>query len=185
MICNYRPQTKFAKVVFTGVCLSTGGVLPLVSEECLPPPLGKHYPSPRQTPFLPGRPPPKQTPPCPVHVGMHTPCPVHAGIWSTSGQYVSHWNAFLLHEIVSEWLFLDKFIMNLFQLQSRDCFCTKIKQGVKTPSMLRGTDIPLQKHCPFWRHYRGVLRPACATNIKNALLLEREQPINHTELIRT
>ena len=43
--------------------------------------------------------------PCPVHAEIHTPCLVHAGrhtppggyygIGSTSGQYASHWNAFL------------------------------------------------------------------------------------------
>ena len=52
--------------------------------------------------------PPGQTPPCPVHAWKHThpvptacwdtpPCPVHAGKQSTSGQYASHWNAFLLN----------------------------------------------------------------------------------------
>ena len=56
--------------VFTGVCLSTGGVsAPLHA--------GIHTP--------PGQTPPGQTP------------PVHAGIRSTSGRYASHWNAFLLH----------------------------------------------------------------------------------------
>ena len=63
-----------------------------------------------------GLPHPGQTPPYPVHAGIHTPhCPVHAGIHpprpvhsgihnppypvhgiqSTSGRYASHWNALL------------------------------------------------------------------------------------------
>ena len=51
--------------------------------------------------------PPRQTPPCPVHAGIHTPCPVHAGIyppcavhagiWSTSGRSASYWNAYLYY----------------------------------------------------------------------------------------
>ena len=79
-------------------------------------PLGRHTP--------PGRHPPGQTPPCPVHAGIypllsacwdtHTPlpsacwdtatCPVHAEIHATpspnghcSGRYASYWNAFLFH----------------------------------------------------------------------------------------
>ena len=44
-------------------------------------------------------PPPRQTPP-----GQTPPCPVHAGIRSTSGRYASHWNAFLVNDVVSQWL---------------------------------------------------------------------------------
>ena len=67
--------TARERYVFTGVCLSTGG--------CLPHPPG-------QTLSQAGTPLPCRHPLCkPL-------CPVHAGIWSTSGRYVSHWNAFLL-----------------------------------------------------------------------------------------
>ena len=58
-------------------------------------PQGRHPP--RRTP--PGRHTPMQPrhAPFPVHTGIHTTlCPVHAGIQPTSGQYASHWNAFLL-----------------------------------------------------------------------------------------
>ena len=34
------------------------------------------------------------TPPCPVHAGIHPPCTVHAGIRSTSGRYASHCSLF-------------------------------------------------------------------------------------------
>ena len=97
--------------VFTGFCLSTG------RGECVPHPPG-------QTPLWEGTPqadtpswadtPQADTPsppsrhlhplgrhphlgrhPCPVHAGIHTPHLVHAGMQSTSGQYASHWNAFL------------------------------------------------------------------------------------------
>ena len=136
----------FAKVVFTGVCLSTGGgVCPIAywatSPGRYPPcryppcrhplgrhPLGRHSPwadTPLgRHPFLSRHPQadtpradtPGQTPPCPVHAGIHTPplpsacwdthppvqcmlgytppCAVPAGIWSTSWHYASHWNAF-------------------------------------------------------------------------------------------
>ena len=33
----------------------------------------------------------------------HTPCPVHAGIQSTSRQYASHWNAFLILPANKDW----------------------------------------------------------------------------------
>ena len=87
----YRPETKFAKVMFSQVSLSTGEV---------PTPLhGGIHPlwDQRQTRPL-GRHPPAQCilgnthPPCPVHAGIHTPslpsacwdthipCPVHVGI---------------------------------------------------------------------------------------------------------
>ena len=38
----------------------------------------------------------RDTPP-----GQTPPCAVHAGIQSTSGQYASHWNAFLFHKRLS------------------------------------------------------------------------------------
>ena len=70
----YRPRTKFAKVVFTGVCLSIGGYLPS-------PPIRHHT----------GQiPPPDRSP-------GQTPPTGYYGIRSTSGRYASHWNVFLLH----------------------------------------------------------------------------------------
>ena len=76
---------------FTGVCLSRGGVsAPLYAEIH---PLGRHPPPSGQTP-----PRPVHTgihTPCPVHAGIHPPCAVHARIRSTSKRYASHWNAFL------------------------------------------------------------------------------------------
>ena len=91
--------------VFAGVCLSTGGCLPLVPEGGV-----CHTPHPGQMPPLADTPPwvdnpSGQTPPLAVHAGIHTPWamhagihprPVHAGIRSTSRRYTSHWNAFLL-----------------------------------------------------------------------------------------
>ena len=72
---NYGPQTKFAKVMFSqvSVCPWGGVSAPLHA--------GIHPPGPEADTPLAGTP-------------RHTP-PVHAGIWSTSGQYASHWNAFL------------------------------------------------------------------------------------------
>ena len=89
---DYRPQTKFAKVMFSqvSVCPQGRGCLP----HCM---LGYTL-----------SPPPGQNPLCPVHAGIHpppsacwdthlhmtcecwdthTPCAVHAGPWSTSGRY--------------------------------------------------------------------------------------------------
>ena len=85
--------------VFTGVCLSTGGVLP----QCM---LGYHHHHPRSRPPRPATPPTRhpprtrQTPPRP---GRHPPPrpgrpPQEADsrIRSTSGRYASYWDAFLL-----------------------------------------------------------------------------------------
>ena len=62
----YRPQTKFAKVMFSqmSVCLSTGGSLPDTHS-------GRHLP-------------------CLMHAGIHSP-----QIRSASRRYASRWNAFL------------------------------------------------------------------------------------------
>ena len=73
----YRPQTKFAKVMFSQVSVCPWGLWQT--------PHGK-TPS-RQTPWvdtlpLPGRHPPGRRP--------------STGIQSTSGRYTSYWNAFLL-----------------------------------------------------------------------------------------
>ena len=58
-------------------------------------PLGRNTPPSGQTHPL-GRPPWAATPLPSACWDTHTPCPVQAGIRSTSGWYVSHWNAFLL-----------------------------------------------------------------------------------------
>ena len=62
----YRPQTKFAKVMFSQVSVHRGEVWPIACWADTPPP--------------------GQTPP------LRSACWVR----STSGQYASHWNAFLL-----------------------------------------------------------------------------------------
>ena len=67
----YRPQTKFAKAMFSqcaGIC-PQGGCLPHCMLEYTP--QDRHPPA------------------------------VHAGIQSTSGQYAPHWNAFLFHKRLS------------------------------------------------------------------------------------
>ena len=106
--------------VFTGVCLSTGGCLPLVLGGCLPhtlppPPLGRHPP--------PGQTPPGQTPLLGKHphLGRPPPCPVHAGIQSTSGKYASHWNAFLL---------------KTYFLLGRGVWCRAVVSAAKPPTKL-------------------------------------------------
>ena len=85
----YRPQTKFAKVVFLHVSVCARGVCPIACWDISP--LG------RQTPTPMGRTPWADTPPAHTHpLGRHTPsCAVHAGIRSTSRRYASHWNAIL------------------------------------------------------------------------------------------
>ena len=74
----YRPQTKFAKVMFSQV--SASGLRGWGWIVMQTPSLGRHPP---------GRP-PRQT-----HPLANTPCAMYAGIWSTSGRYTSHWNTFL------------------------------------------------------------------------------------------
>ena len=91
------PATKLGQgYVLTHVCDSVhrGGSATPPPDRHLPgqvPPLGMHLPSgrhpPGQTPLGRHHPSPGQTP---------HPCAVHAGIWSTSGRYASYWNAILL-----------------------------------------------------------------------------------------
>ena len=96
----YRPQKKFAKVMFSQVSVCPGGgCLPHYMLGYTPPgqtplPLGRHTP-PGRHPLgqaLPlgrhplGRHPPAQcmlgyTHPCPVHAGIHTPLP--SACWDT------------------------------------------------------------------------------------------------------
>ena len=69
--------------------------------------LGRHtppgrHPPPRADTHTPDR----QTRPRQTHPRQTPPCTVHAEIWSTSGQYISHWNAFLFdlhspHEVLN------------------------------------------------------------------------------------
>ena len=87
---HYRPQTKFAKVMFLHLSVSHSVHR---GSTWAGTPLGRYTPQ-AGTPL--GRYTPWQvhplagTPP-----GRYSP-PVHAGIWSTSRQYTSYWNAFLL-----------------------------------------------------------------------------------------
>ena len=96
--------------VFTGVCLSTGGVYPTACWDTPPRTRGRQPPE--QTPmqgmlgYTPAQCMLGYTPmqcmlgytPRPVHVGLVVGLrlfSVHAGIRSTSGRYASHWSAFL------------------------------------------------------------------------------------------
>ena len=119
-----RPANEVCEgYVFTGVCLSRGVSASGPGRGSLPHPLGRHTPwadIPRadtpldRHPHL-GRHHPGQTPspwvdaPSGQCMLGYTPtsqcmygypppphCPVHARIRATSGQYASHWNAFLL-----------------------------------------------------------------------------------------
>ena len=107
--CNfYRPQTKFAKVMFSQVSVCPQrGVCPIAYWDTLPP--GQTPPGTR------GRQPPPQTrdrrpqePEADTPPGLtppptgNLPCAVHAGIRSTSGWYASRWNAFLYEQFLSE-----------------------------------------------------------------------------------
>ena len=98
----YRPQTKFAKIMFLHLSVShsvhRGGGVPgqVHPPGTYLPPLGRHTPWAHTLP--PGRYTPGQVHP----TGRYTPRAgtppgqaVHAGIRSTSGRYASHWNAFL------------------------------------------------------------------------------------------
>ena len=110
--CLLPPANEVCEgYVFTGVCLSTGGSTWAGTPppgQVHPPgrlhPLGRYTPqagtSPRQVHLPAGTPTPppgRYKPP----LGRYTPqagtppATVHAGIQSTSGRYVSHWNAFL------------------------------------------------------------------------------------------
>ena len=124
-ISNYRPQTKFAKVMFlhVSVILSTGGRgntwagtpsrtrytprpgTPLRTRYTLPgpgtpPPPRTGTPRDRVHPLhpRPGTPPWTRYTPWPVH-----PSPRSSACWeirATSGRYASYWNAFLFsHQI--------------------------------------------------------------------------------------
>ena len=95
-------------ILFTGGCLPRGyfaqGVGFLPRRDVCPGrgvcPGGGRHSSQADTP--PGQTPRADPSPgrhllCPVHAGIHLPpCTVHAGIQSTSGRYVSYWNAYLL-----------------------------------------------------------------------------------------
>ena len=108
--CCYRPQRSCGRVMFSqaSVILFTGGGVAdpppadTTPAQCM---LGyTHTPLPLPSACWDAHPPPGQTPPCPVHSGIHPPCPVHAGIHPPSphpsashcsGRYASYWNAFL------------------------------------------------------------------------------------------
>ena len=102
--------------VFTGVCLSTGGVClwsqgvsathPWQTHPQADNPLGRPPGrSPGNTPWAdtsPGRHPLCRNPQADTpqaHTTQQTPTrPVHSWIWSSSGWYASHWNAFLFYD---------------------------------------------------------------------------------------
>ena len=123
-----RPQTKFAKVIFSQVSYCPrgggGGCLRLVLGRGCVCHTHPGVDTPPDHPSPPGQTPPRQTPPGrhtrPVHAGIHppvqcmleytppaqcmlgyTPHPVHAGIRSTSGWYTSQWNAFLTTSLLA------------------------------------------------------------------------------------
>ena len=82
----YCPQTKFLKVIFLQVSVHRGGQVPPWGGT----PSGRYtlrqvHLTPKQV-HPPGRYTPRQVPPPGRYIG----------IWSTSGQYTSHCNAFLL-----------------------------------------------------------------------------------------
>ena len=85
----YRPQTKFAKVMFLHVSVCPQGV-----PGQVPPwestPRGQVHP--------PGQVHPRQVPPGQVHNPGSSAC---WEIWVTSGRYASYWNAFLFYRIIS------------------------------------------------------------------------------------
>ena len=117
---HYRPQTKFAKVMFLhlSVILVTGGCLPQCMLGSIPPGQKADLPRPEADPLRTrGRPPwtrgrhtppepeadtplnQRQTPLPPRTKGRHpTPEKAHPPS-ATSGRYVSYWNAYLLQPI--------------------------------------------------------------------------------------
>ena len=89
--------------VFTGVCLSTGGCLPLVpGGVSATHPLGRH-PLGRHPPCADT---PQADTPTDKHPPRQTPPAVLPGIWSTSKQYPSHWNAFVFMQLLPKLLFV-------------------------------------------------------------------------------
>ena len=112
-LAHYRPQTKFAKVMFLHLSVShsvhRGEYLGRYPPQAGTPtgqvhPLGRYTPCAGTPPFA-GTPPWVGTPP----LGRYT---CHAGIWSTSGRYASYWNAFLLLHSLRSTLNFFMTIMN-------------------------------------------------------------------------
>ena len=109
---NYRPQMKFAKVMFSQVSVCPrrgGGCLPLVEGGSATHTPGQTPPQ-ADTPSWADTPPGQTLPRRHTPVGRHHPPPsacwdthplpsacwdTPPGIRSTSGRYASHWNAFL------------------------------------------------------------------------------------------
>ena len=91
--------------VFTGVCPHCMLGYTLLGRHTPP---GRHPPNrhthPRQTDTPQADTPQADTPQADTPQA-DPPCTVHAGIWSKSGQYISHWNAFLFdlhsHEVLN------------------------------------------------------------------------------------
>ena len=99
ILCFYRPQRSCQGYVFTPVCHSVhrGSVCALVHAG-IPPPPGKHTPSPGGTPPEAHPPPGKHTHLAGKHpLEAHTPPPGGPlpGDGYRCGRYASYWNAFL------------------------------------------------------------------------------------------
>ena len=98
---KYRPQTKFAKVMFSQVSVCPrGGAYSIACWDTHPQPRDQRQTPPwADTPWA-------ETPWVNTPLDRHPhrqrpPCSVHAGIRSTSGRYASHWNAFLFWNVLS------------------------------------------------------------------------------------
>ena len=130
----YSPQAKFVNVMFSQVSVSPhwGVCLPLVPGRHPP---GRHPPG--QTSPL-GRPTMGRHPPAQCMLGYTPPRPVHAGIRSTSGQYASHWNAFLSTYFLAS--LRGKSARNLTELVDDNTICVQVSvQGLQ--SNLCNTDV--------------------------------------------
>ena len=131
MYSCYRPQTKFAKVMFLhmSVILSTGGGGEYLGRYT--PPDQVHPPGTRYTPLGPGTPPEPGTP-------RSSAC---WEIRATSGRYASYWNAFLLPSATKLWprLFLHVCVILCVIPLGRE---TPSGQGGTPPSGQGGTPPP-------------------------------------------
>ena len=119
----YRPQTKFAKVMFLHLSVShsvDGG-----GAWGYPPPPGQVHPHP------PGQ----------IHPRAGTPSlaplyTVHAGIRSTSGQYASHWNAILFCGINFVDCKLEKVDINVEWNKENKCKIKSLKKRIQNLNLL-------------------------------------------------
>ena len=128
-LCFYRPQTKFAKVMFSQVSVCPqGGVYPITCWDTHTPGPKADTPQadtpPGQTPpwadTTPGRHHPRHTPPW-----ADNPCIVHAGIWSTSGQYASTGMHSCYQKLYNTFTIIFQWISNSFNLALCDVIFLK------------------------------------------------------------